>query len=214
MEQPEQGADADFATKLANVRACTLCEGLPLGPNPILQVDQRARILIAGQAPGRITHHKGIPFDDPSGDRLRDWLGVDRETFYDDPRIAIIPLGFCFPGTGKGGDLPPRPECAPAWRSKLLGALGSLELTLIIGRYAIDWHQSSLSKTTVTDAVRNADNLWPKAMILPHPSPRNNRWLKTNPWFENERLPKLKAQVETILADQDSCSPSAPMAQI
>ncbi len=201
MKRSEPKADADFATTLANVRACKQCEGLPLGPKPILQADQRARILIAGQAPGRITHAKGIPFDDPSGDRLRNWLGVDRETFYDDPRIAIIPLGFCFPGTGKGGDLPPRPECAPAWQNSLLGALKLLELTLIIGRYAIDWHQPSLGKATVTEAVKNADALWPNAMILPHPSPRNNRWFKLNPWFDSERLPKLKTRVQTILAD-------------
>ncbi|MGZ0188839.1 MAG: uracil-DNA glycosylase family protein, partial [Alphaproteobacteria bacterium] len=158
MAHPAQQSETDFTATLAKVRGCTLCDGLPLGPKPILQVDRRARILIAGQAPGRITHNKGIPFDDPSGDRLRDWLGVDRETFYGDPRIAIIPMGFCFPGTGKGGDLPPRPECAPAWRDRLLGALDSLELTLIIGRYALDWHQPTLSKATVTDAVRNADD--------------------------------------------------------
>ena len=186
-------------TFLTNIRSCTICKDLPLGPRPILQADPQARILIAGQAPGSITHKKGTPFDDPSGNRLRDWLGIDRDTFYDNPRIAIVPMGFCFPGTGKGGDLPPRPECAPKWRKPILDHLGNLELTLIIGRYAVDWHMPNLQKHTITAAVQDWENHWPNRLVMPHPSPRNNRWLKTNPWFETNIIPKLQARVKTLL---------------
>lgn len=184
---------------LTQVRACTLCQDLPLGPNPILQFNPRARILIAGQAPGRITHHKNRPFDDPSGDRLRNWLGVDRETFYDETQFAIIPMGFCFPGTAKNGDLPPKPVCAETWRQKLINNLPDLELILAIGRYAIDWHIQPEKKATLTQIVSNWKSYYPDITPLPHPSPRNNRWLKNNPWFEKELLPQLKTQVSRLL---------------
>jgi uracil-DNA glycosylase len=186
---------------LAEVRACRLCEAhLPLGPRPVVQLDARARILIAGQAPGRRVHASGLPFDDPSGDRLRDWLGVDRAVFYDPARLAIVPMGFCYPGTGTSGDLPPRPECAPAWRAKLLANLGKLELTLAIGQYAQRWHLGP-SRRSLTEVVRGWRDHWPATLPLPHPSPRNNRWLRNNPWFEAEVVPVLRERVAAILAD-------------
>lgn len=186
-----------FTALLADVRACTLCAGLPLGPRPILQLDPRARILIAGQAPGKRAHESGTPFDDPSGDRLRDWMGITRETFYDATKIAILPMGFCYPGTGESGDLPPRPECAEAWRRKLLAQLPNLDLTLIIGQYALNWHVPEARSQTLTETVKNWRTHWPQILPLPHPSPRNNRWLKTNPWFEEEILPRLRARIAT-----------------
>ncbi|AXI45899.1 hypothetical protein C1J03_07575 [Sulfitobacter sp. SK012] len=180
---------------LKEIRACAECKGLPLGPRPIVQFSTNSKLLIVGQAPGRITHNKGIPFDDPSGNRLRDWLGIGRDEFYDAQKLAIVPMGFCFPGTGKGGDLPPRSECAAAWRNRILETLTSVELTLIIGRYAIDWHQPDQGSRSVTEAVKDWRQLWPNKLILPHPSPRNNRWLKQNPWFDEEVIPVLRVKV-------------------
>ncbi len=179
--------------------ACTICTDLPLGPRPLFKLATDARILIAGQAPGSRTHAKGIPFDDPSGDRLRTWLDVSRDTFYDDARIAILPMGLCFPGTGKTGDLPPRPICAQTWRARALAQLPALELTLIIGRYAIDWHVPDAGKRTVTDLAQDWNSFWPDQLVLPHPSPRNNRWLKQNPFFEAEVIPMLQSRVAEIL---------------
>lgn len=186
-------------TLLDEVRACTICKDLPLGPRPILQISTTARLLIIGQAPGRITHQKRIPFDDPSGNRLRSWLGVDRATFYDASKIAILPMGFCFPGTGKSGDLPPRSECAPAWRNRILTTLHAVELTLVIGRYAIDWHVPEYSNSTVNAAVKSWSELWPGKLILPHPSPRNNRWLNSNPWFEDDIVPAVQERVKQLI---------------
>lgn len=184
---------------LKDVRACTLCKDLPLGPGPILQASPTAKILIAGQAPGRITHHKAIPFDDPSGVRLRDWMGVTNAQFYDASNIAILPMGFCFPGTGKGGDLPPRPECAPAWRDKLMANMPNIELALVIGKFAMDAYFPLSKKMRLTDTVKNREACPPDMFPLPHPSPRNNRWLKSNPWFERETLPDLKAKISAAL---------------
>ena len=187
-----------FSSLLADVRACTICEKhLPLGPRPLLQGHPNAKILIAGQAPGRKTHESGIPFDDASGKRLREWLGITRETFYDPQQIAILPMGFCFPGTGKSGDLPPRPECAPAWREQLLGQLNRLKLTLVIGQYAQVHHMSESG--TVTKLVQSWRNHWPQMVPLPHPSPRNNLWLRRNPWFEAELLPALQGRVAEVM---------------
>lgn len=191
--QPNRNTDL-----IGSIMSCDLCEDLPLGPRPILQFNAASRILIAGQAPGRITHHEGIPFDDPSGDRLRDWLGVSRETFYDASKIAILPMGFCYPGTGNSGDLPPRSECAKAWRSLVLQALGSVELTIVIGRYAINWHLPDYANHSVTEAVKAWSDLWPEKIVLPHPSPRNNRWLKSNPWFSNSLIPLLQDRVRAM----------------
>ena len=188
-----------FHTLLAEVRACTLCAPhLPHGARPVVQIDPRARVLIAGQAPGRKVHQSGVPFDDASGDRLRDWLGVTRETFYDPSKIAIVPMGFCFPGSGKSGDLPPRPECAPAWREQLLGHLQQLELTLVIGQYAQAWHLKE-RPATLTETVRAWRSWAPGLLPLPHPSPRNNRWLVRNPWFEKDLLPTLKSRITEAL---------------
>lgn len=184
---------------LAEVRACTLCRDLPLGPNPLLQAGEGARILIAGQAPGRITHGKGRPFDDPSGNRLRDWLGVSRETFYDPQQVAILAMGFCYPGTGKGGDLPPRPLCAATWRAKLLAALPEIRLTLVIGQYAQAWHLPDLADLPLTARVRQQDVACSAVIALPHPSPRNGVWLKANPWFVDDVLPSLRLRVAAAL---------------
>lgn len=184
----------------AQVRGCTICKDLPLGPLPLLQVSPDARILIVGQAPGRKTHEAGIPFDDVSGVRLRDWIGVSKETFYNARKIAILPMGFCYPGTGKSGDLPPRAECAPAWREDLLAEMPNVKLTLVIGRYARDWHIPSDAKASLTKTIQDWKILLPTVLTLPHPSPRNNRWLKQNPWFEQDVLPRLKARAGELLA--------------
>ena len=189
----------DIYAPLNAVRACELCEDLALGPKPILQLNPNAKILIAGQAPGRKTHYKGIPFDDPSGDRLRDWMGIDREVFYDESRIAILPMAFCYPGTGKSGDLAPPVQCAERWRRELLSLLPKVELTLVIGQYALDWHLGDRAYNSVTETVSQWQDYWPEHLPMPHPSPRNNRWLKTNPWFAGEILPVLKQQVLTLL---------------
>ncbi|MCL4106103.1 UNVERIFIED_CONTAM: hypothetical protein GTU68_058409, partial [Idotea baltica] len=191
--------NVEFPAVLSAVRACELCPHLALGPKPILQLNPEARILIAGQAPGRKTHLKGIPFDDPSGERLRNWMGVDRDTFYDESKIAILPMAFCYPGTGKSGDLPPPAQCAEQWRERLLGLLPNIELTLIIGQYALDWHLGKAQHRTLTDTVANWQDYWPHVLPMPHPSPRNNRWLKNNPWFSSEVLPNLEQKVSVLI---------------
>jgi len=189
----------EVSSVLSRVRACTLCADLALGPKPIVQLSPNAKILIAGQAPGRKTHHKGIPFDDPSGERLRDWMGIDRDIFYNESAIAILPMAFCYPGTGKSGDLPPPGQCAEQWREQLLTLLPNVELTLVIGQYALDWHLGNKQHRTLTETVRHWQNYWPELLPMPHPSPRNNRWLKNNPWFSDEVLPELKTQVASLL---------------
>lgn len=158
---------------------------------------ERARILIAGQAPGRKVHETGIPFDDPSGDRLRAWMGLERARFYDPALVAILPMGFCYPGSGRSGDLPPRAECAPAWRESLLAHLTSVELTLVIGRYAQAWHLNA-GKAGVTEVVADWRRSWPRVLPLPHPSPRNRLWLKRNPWFKADVLPALRTRVAQL----------------
>jgi uracil-DNA glycosylase len=184
-----------FNSLIASVRECTLCANeLVAGVRPVLQVHPEARILIAGQAPGSKVHATGVPFDDPSGNRLRDWMGIDRDTFYDETRIAILPMGFCYPGKGKSGDLPPKPICAETWRDKLINALPNIHLTLVIGQYAQAWHLP-IQHDTLTETVRDWANYDDDLMPLPHPSPRNNIWLKKNPWFESETLPVLKRRV-------------------
>ena len=187
------------ATLLAEVRGCTICaEHLPLGPRPILQWHPRARILIAGQAPGRKVHESETPFADASGDRLRDWLGMTREVFYDAKQVTILPMGFCYPGTGQSGDLPPRSECASAWREKLLRPLKSLQLTLVIGQFAQAYHMPG-SGDSVTETVRSWREHWPSVVPLPHPSPRNNIWIRRNTWFESDLLPLLRLRVAEVL---------------
>jgi len=192
---------AAFAELQRDISACRLCaENLPLGPRPVFQISRTARILIAGQAPGSKVHASGIPFDDASGDRLRDWLGLDRETFYDAHRVSILPMGFCYPGTGKSGDLPPRPECAVAWRERILRELTAVKLTLVIGQYAMAWHLGPRTKATLTETVQAWREFSPKLFPLPHPSPRNNIWLKKNPWFARDVVPELRKQVKAALA--------------
>jgi uracil-DNA glycosylase len=192
--------DTNLIELIASVRQCRLCEPwLPEGPRPVLQLDAKARILIAGQAPGRRVHETGVPFDDRSGDRLRDWLGVSREVFYDASRIAILPMGFCYPGSGSSGDLPPRPECAQTWREPLMAGLQDLRLTLVIGQYAQKWHLPSVQRT-LTETVRAWEDYGRGIIPLPHPSPRNNIWLKRNPWFTESLLPGLRRSVKAALA--------------
>ncbi len=191
--------DSNFNSFEASVRGCTICAGLPLGPRPILQIDPRARILVAGQAPGRITHARGRPFDDVSGQRLRAWMGIDADTFYDASQVAVVPMGLCYPGTGGNGDFAPRPECAPAWRDRILAHMPNIACTLVIGRYALDWHIGPPRSTTLTDVVQDWRSYAPASWPMPHPSPRNNRWLKRNPWFESDVIPALRQRIAALL---------------
>jgi uracil-DNA glycosylase len=201
MSQSERLGNQTTEKLVNEVRNCQLCaKYLPLGPRPVLQVHSSARILIVGQAPGSKVHQTGIPFDDPSGDRLREWMGIDKKTFYDATRIAILPMGFCYPGTGKSGDLPPRPECAIAWRTKLLACMPNIQLTLVIGQYAQAWHLAEAAKGCLTDTVKAWQEYWPDKVPLPHPSPRNNIWLKRNGWFGEDVISKLRDRVQQILS--------------
>jgi uracil-DNA glycosylase len=185
---------------LAAVRGCTLCAGqLPHGARPVVRASATARILVVGQAPGRRVHASGIPFDDPSGDRLRQWMGVSSELFYDETFIALVPMGFCYPGTGKSGDLPPRPECAPQWRARLMAAMPNVALTLVIGQYAKDWHLPGTAHLNLTQTVQAWRDQGPAVLPLPHPSPRNNIWLKSHPWFTVEVVPELQRRVRAVL---------------
>lgn len=192
---------------LTQIRVCRLCaedplkgKPLPHEPRPVIRAAKSARICVAGQAPGTRVHATGIPFNDPSGDRLREWMGVDRDTFYDESRIAIVPMGFCFPGLDdKGGDLPPRKECAPAWRAQVFEHLPNLELVLLIGQYAQTWHLGKARKKSMTDTVLHWRDYGPTYLPLPHPSWRNNVWLKKNLWFEEEVLPHLRGEVARLL---------------
>ncbi|MBB3174333.1 uracil-DNA glycosylase [Endobacter medicaginis] len=188
----------DLASLAAEIRACRVCaEVLPLGPRPIIHVSTTARLLIASQAPGTKVHLSGLSFWDASGDRLRDWLGVDKATFYDDSRIAIAPMGFCYPGRlPNGGDRPPRPECAPLWRARLLAAMPQVKLTLLVGSYAQAW---ALGRGQMTERVRRFRDYLPQVMPLPHPSWRTGVWERRNPWFAAEVLPELRRRVAELL---------------
>jgi uracil-DNA glycosylase len=184
---------------ILEVRSCTICKDhLPLNPRPILQIATSAKILIAGQAPGKKVHLSGVPFDDQSGERLRNWLDLTKEQFYDAGLVAILPMGFCYPGSGKSGDAPPRPECAKEWREKLLMLLPHVELTVLIGTYAIDYHLAENQKDNLTKTVNAWREYWPSTIPMPHPSPRNNIWLSKNPWFEKDVLPAVKRRVRSI----------------
>ena len=185
---------------LQRVRACTLCAPLlPAGPRPVLQAGRGARLLIASQAPGRKVHASGIPFDDASGERLRAWLALPREVFYDRERVAIVPMGFCYPGKAASGDAPPRPECAPTWRAPLLALLPHITLTVAVGQYAIGWHLPASRGQPLGETVRASAAPGSPVIALPHPSPRNNGWLKRHPWFEAEALAQLRARVAQAL---------------
>ena len=185
----------------AKIRRCNICQSnLPLGPNPVFQAHPNARMLVAAQAPGVRVHETSIPFNDPSGDRLRDWMGVDKNTFYDPEKIAIVPMGFCFPGTGKSGDLPPRPECSETWHTELLSTLPNIQFKLIIGQYAHRYYLGKRRKKTLTETVKQWREYAPEIIPLPHPSPRNNIWLAKNPWFEKELLNEIRAAVRKALS--------------
>jgi len=186
---------------LREIRACRICEPyLPHGVRPIIHASATAKLCIVAQAPGIRVHETGISFNDPSGDRLREWMGVSRETFYDESRVAIIGMGFCFPGyDANGGDLPPRKECAEAWQDKLFATLPNFKLTLLVGTYAFKWHLKGRAKANVTETVRAWREYAPRYIPLPHPSWRNNAWLKKNPWFEQELLPTLRKRVKATI---------------
>ncbi|QFU77907.1 uracil-DNA glycosylase family protein [Halioglobus maricola] len=184
---------------LAEIRACRHCEDdLPLGPNPVVRASTSAKVLIVGQAPGTRVHQTGIPWNDPSGDRLRDWLALDHDTFYDEGKIAIVPMGFCYPGKGKSGDLPPRPECADLWHERVLAAMPEIELVLLIGRYAQVRYLGN-SRETLTARVHRWQEFGPRFIPTPHPSPRNTLWLRRNPWFEDEVVPAMRERVAALL---------------
>ncbi|ELE2043285.1 uracil-DNA glycosylase family protein [Vibrio vulnificus] len=185
---------------LTQIRACQVCaSALPLGANPVVQAHSEAKILIIGQAPGTKVHHSSIPWNDASGNRLRVWLDIEKPTFYDPKQIAIMPMGFCYPGRGQSGDLPPRKECAPLWHEALLKHLPNIELTLLIGQYAQNRYLSNKPKT-LTETVQNWQAWLPDYLPLPHPSPRNTLWLRKNPWFEEQTVPYLRQQVRQLLS--------------
>ncbi|MBV6645642.1 MAG: uracil-DNA glycosylase family protein [Cyclobacteriaceae bacterium] len=186
---------------LRRILACDICKlHLPAGPRPIVQFSKLSRILIIGQAPGKRVHESGVPWDDPSGKRLRAWLQVNESLFYDKNQIALVPMGFCYPGKGKSGDLPPRTECYTTWHNELVSSLEHVQLTLLIGQYAQEAYLDNTDSNTLTETVRNFRNYLPAKIPLPHPSPRNNIWLKKNPWFEKELLPELRARVKSSLS--------------
>ena len=193
----DQAVAAALAQTLGEARDCRVCAAhLPLGPRPILRASVTARLLIVGQAPGTRVHETGIPWNDPSGDRLRAWLGLDRHIFYDESRIAIMPMGFCYPGVARsGGDAPPRPECAPLWHDRLRRHMPQIALTLLVGTYAQRHYLGRRRKRSVTETVRAWREFLPEFLPLPHPSWRNTGWLKRNPWFEAEVLPALRRSV-------------------
>ena len=189
-----------MSTLLAAVRECRACDAdLPLGPRPVLCAGESARILIVGQAPGLRVHITGIPWDDPSGERLREWMGVDTGAFYDESRIAIIPMGFCYPGRGTSGDLPPRRECAALWLDRLLKKLPQIELTLLIGQYAQRHFLRGRGKPSVAETTKAWRDYGPRYIPLPHPSPRNQPWLHKHPWLEKQLIPALHERVGALL---------------
>jgi len=190
---------------LTEIRNCTLCkEFLPNYPRPIIRASANSKILIIGQAPGQKVQNSGVPWDDESGKTLREWLNVDAETFYNENFFAIMPMGFCFPGTGKSGDLPPRKECAAAWHKRVLAEMPQIQLTLLIGKYAQDYYLQESAKKNLTETVKNYYSYLPEYIPLPHPSPRNRIWLKKNDWFGVEVLPILQTTVVSILKNSSN----------
>ncbi len=189
------------ASTIDDAKACRVCESqLAHGVNPVFAVHPKARIVIIGQAPGRRVHESGVPWEDASGDRLRAWLGVSDETFYDETKVALLPMGFCYPGTRKGSDLPPRPECAPLWHDSLLSLMPNISLTLLFGQYAQRRYLGDTRKKNLTETVHSWREYVPKYLPLPHPSPRNRIWEARNPWFGQEVLPYLKTVVAEALS--------------
>ncbi|NOH35723.1 uracil-DNA glycosylase family protein [Vibrio chagasii] len=189
---------------LTEIRKCRACEPhLSHGANPVIQAHPNARLLIIGQAPGIKVHESSIPWNDASGERLREWLGIDSDTFYDEQKVAIVPMGFCYPGKGKSGDLPPRKECAELWHKKVLQSLPNVQMTLLIGQYAQNYYLKERATKTLTETVKNWQVWAPEFLPLPHPSPRNNIWLKKNPWFESEVIPYIRKHISEHLAYHD-----------
>jgi uracil-DNA glycosylase len=193
---------------LREISKCTVCaKFLPHGPRPVLAASAQSRIVIIGQAPGRKVHASGVPWKDQSGDTLRAWLGVDAATFYDTARFALMPMGFCYPGTGEAGDLPPRPECAPLWHERVLAGMKDIKLTILIGQYSQARYLGDKAGDTLTETVRRQREHLPHFLPLPHPSPRNRIWLKRNPWFEQEVIPELRTRVARILRQDRKTQP-------
>jgi uracil-DNA glycosylase len=193
---------SELDSLLKDIRACRLCEAnLPLPPRPVLRASATARLLIVGQAPGTLVHATGIPWNDASGMRLRGWLGLDRDAFYDESKVAIVPMGFCYPGRRSTGDLPPRPECSQTWHPRLLPMLPNIQLVLAIGQYAQVYFLGATRKKSLTDSVQAWREYAPRYFPLPHPSPRNVAWFKHNPWFDAEVVPALRERVATVLKD-------------
>lgn len=185
---------------LENIKQCTICEAhLPLGPRPVVSAHPNSKVVIVGQAPGTKVHESGIPWDDASGKQLRKWLDVTPEVFYNPENFAIIPMGFCYPGKGNSGDLPPRPECAPQWHHALFDGMNQVELVLLVGMYAQNYYLGKAAKKTLTETVKNYNDYLPQYLPLPHPSPRNRFWLAKNPWFEVEVLPELRGRVKPLI---------------
>jgi uracil-DNA glycosylase len=198
-------APTELESLLGEIRACRICEAsLPMEPRPILRANASARLLVVGQAPGTLVHGSGIPFSDASGMRLRGWLGLDRDAFYDEAKVAIVPMGFCYPGRGASGDLPPRPECSRTWHHRLLPLLPNVQLVLAIGQYAQVYFLGDQRKKTLTDTVMAWRDYAPRHFPLPHPSPRNVAWFRHNAWFDDEVVPALRKRVEAALGDSMS----------
>ena len=194
-----KSAERRLARLLREIRACRICEAY-LAPRPIIHASATAKLCIVAQAPGIRVHETGISFNDPSGDRLREWMGIGRDAFYDESRVAIIGMGFCFPGyDANGGDRPPRKECAGAWQDKLFATMPKFKLTLLVGSYAFDWHLKGRAKSNVTETVKAWRDYAPRYIPLPHPSWRNNAWLAKNPWFAKELLPYLRRRVAAVI---------------
>lgn len=189
-----------FQILIKKAKACTICEKyLPQGPRPVFSIHPQSKILIVGQAPGTKVHATGIPWNDPSGNELRRWLDVDRDQFYDPKLFGIMPMGFCYPGRGKGGDLPPRPECAPTWHQEMREHMPEVKLTLLIGQYALKYYLGKNRKSTLTETVKNYQEYLPNYLPLVHPSPRNLMWRRRNPWFEEEVVPYLRERVHELI---------------
>jgi uracil-DNA glycosylase len=185
---------------LSQIKACSLCEKeLPFGAHPVVVADSKSKIIIIGQAPGRIVHQTGIPWNDKSGDQLRKWMGVEKEVFYHPQIFALMPMGFCYPGKGKSGDLPPRPECAPQWHAALLSKMKEVKLILLIGQYAQQFYLGKNAKENLTATVKAFQSYLPVYFPLPHPSPRNIGWHLKNPWFINDVIPQLKNEIAFII---------------
>lgn len=198
-QRMSQAPELRLQNLLTEISNCSLCEASIPSPNPVLSAHSSARILIVGQAPGKKVHASGIPWDDASGTRLRQWMGIDAQSFYDQSQIAILPMGFCYPGKGTSGDLPPRPECAATWHARVLDHMPNIQCTLLIGQYAQKRYCPDAG-ITVTERVRAWRDFSPRQFLLPHPSPRNQHWLKRNPWFERETVPEIQAAMRRLIA--------------